>query len=391
MDPLLVIAFCLLFAGIIGELFSHFKMPRVVGQIITGLILGLPFLRPLFFDQSSMLLLDYLANIGIVLFLFFAGLEINFRLFVQNIKIASGISFFNTIIPLALGFGASRFFGLSTPASLLVGICLSVSAAAIALDIVDELRILKTRLGGLIVTAGAVDDVYELILVTVAVAIIEASKTVFVRLLLNTFIFVIIILLFKAWIIPLILRFLEKRSSVTLFTSGLVITLLMAGLSQALGFGVLLGALISGVMIRQVLLSKANHHRPWEAHSISHTIHTIAFGFLVPLFFVNVGLQTDLRLVWDNLSFGILITIIAIFGTVFGSAIGYYLSKRNWHNGILLGWAMTAKGDTELAIATLALKNGIISQSIFSSLIFMAVVCTLVSPFVLRKIISKRK
>ncbi len=391
MDPLLVIVIALLAAGFAGELLSCCKVPRVVGQITAGMILGLPFIQSFLFDQTSLMLLDHLANIGVILLLFFTGLEINFRLFWQNLKVASGISFWNTTIPLVIGFGVSQLFGFSLTVSLIIGVCLSVTATALALDLLEEFRMLKTKLGNLIVSAGAVDDVYELGLITIVIALIEAvgAKEAISKLFINAVLFVVAVYIFRRAIIPFILRFVEKETSVTLLMSGLIITLLMAGLSNYLGFGVHIGALIAGVLFRQALLSDVAHHRPWEAHNLSQSIHTIAFGFLVPMFFFKVGLDTDLVLIWQNLTFGLVITVIAVFGTVVGSAIGYYISKRNWHNGFLLGWAMNAKGDTELVIANLALQSGVISHALFSNLIFMAVISTLISPLVFRRLLKK--
>jgi Kef-type K+ transport system membrane component KefB len=173
-----------------------------------------------------------------------------------------------------------------------------------------------------------------------------------------------------------------------MFTGALIITLLMAVLADYLGVGALIGALFSGVIIRQVLL-KEPHHKPWERMEISHTIHSIAFGFLVPFFFFFIGFQTNILAIWENITFGIVITLLAVFGTVVGSALGYYITRHNWREGWIVGWAMNAKGDTELVIAQLALSAGVISASVFSSLIFMAVVSTLISPFVLRPMMKK--
>jgi Kef-type K+ transport system membrane component KefB len=162
----------------------------------------------------------------------------------------------------------------------------------------------------------------------------------------------------------------------------------MAVLADYLGLGALIGALFSGVIIRQVLL-KDPGHKPWERMEITHSIHSIAFGFLVPFFFFNVGFNTDVLAIWQNLTFGVVITLIAIIGTVFGSALGYYVVNRNWKDGCIVGWALNAKGDTELVIAQLALSAGVISKGVFSSLIFMAVVSTLISPLVLKRLLKK--
>ncbi len=393
MGPLLTLVICLLTAMVLGEVLSYFRCPRVVGQVLAGMILGIPLLRGLIFDDQSLQLISYLADIGVIILLFFTGLEINFKSFYKNLKTSSGMSFWNTLIPLLLGFGICLLFGLSPSVSFIVGVCLSVSATALSLDMLEELNMLRTKLGALIVGSGTVDDVFELGLITVAIAMIEtlSAKAALLTLLLNAAIFVTIIFAFRGIVAPFILKFAHKRTHATLLMSGMILTLLMAGLSDLLGFGTLLGALISGVLIRQILLTDAQHHRPWEAHSISKHVHTLGFGFLVPMFFIKIGLMTDITKIWENFAFGSAITIVAIFGTVIGSALGYYMLTKKWSEGIMVGWAMNAKGDTELVIANLALESGIITSAIFSSLIFMAIVSTLISPLAFRYLLEKRK
>jgi Kef-type K+ transport system membrane component KefB len=391
MDPVVVVLVCLIAAALAGELLKAFGMPRAVGQIGAGMILGLPIIKPLLFDASNNILLGYLANIGVILLLFFAGLKVNFKSFVSNVKAASGLSLWNTTLPLAGGYLASKYlFGLDSSVSFIIGVCLSVTAAALALDLLEEFRLLKTKFGSLVISASAVDDVYETSLITITIAFIEAlaTKTAILTLLLNALIFVIAIIVFRLVIVPAFLRVLEKGTDVTLLMTGLIVTLLLSSLSSALGLGALVGALISGIVIRQALRADAKHHKPWEASHISHSVHTIAFGFLVPLFFIRAGMMTNLALIWQNIGFSITIAIIAITGTVLGCAIAHRIAGSRWKEGFLLGWALNSKGDTEIALATLALEAGIINSEIFSSLIFMAVISTLVSPLVFRSLLK---
>jgi Kef-type K+ transport system membrane component KefB len=376
---------------VLSELLKAISVPRVVSQIIAGMIMALPFIR-IIFDQESVLLVKFLADIGVILLLFFVGLQINFRQFEKSIPSSAWISFFNTSIPLVFGFLASKYlFNLDTGVSVIVGVCLSVSSVAISLDILEELKKIRTKLGALIASAGAFDDMVEIILITVILTFIETAlqKTSILQLFFGVLLFAAVVLAFRLWFIPFFLHRIEGQPEhAQLFTGALIITLIMAVLADYLGLGALIGALFSGVIIRQVLL-KDPGHKPWERMEITHPIHSIAFGFLVPFFFFNVGFNTDVLAIWQNLTFGVVITLIAIIGTVVGSALGYYIINRNWKDGCIVGWALNAKGDTELVIAQLALSAGVISKGVFSSLIFMAVVSTLVSPFVLKHLLKK--
>ncbi len=391
MNPLATILICLIAMYVLSEVLRRLSVPRVVSQITAGIILGLPTFHFLF-NLESIWLIKLLAEIGVILLLFFVGLKISFKQFEKNLAPSARISIFNTALPLALGYLASRYlFNLDNGTSIIVGICMSVSATAIAIDLLEEFNKLRSKLGTLIVSAGTFDDMLELVLITGVLTFLETAvkQKTLLELLFGVLLFAVLVAIFRFWIVPFIIKLIEGQPEhAQLFTGALIITLLMAVLADYLGVGALIGALFSGVLVRQALL-KESHHKPWERLEISHTMHAIAFGFLVPFFFFFIGFQTNILTIWENIGFGILITILAIIGTVVGSAFGYYLVYKKWKEGWIVGWAMNAKGDTEFVIAQLALSAGVISSSIFSSLIFMAIVSTLISPFVLRPLLKK--
>lgn len=392
MNPLITILICLITMYVLSELLRTVSIPRVVGYILSGMLLGLPPIRSLIFDQQSIWLVSFLSQIGVILLLFFVGLQINFKQFEKSIVPSVWISLFNTSIPLLLGYLVSRYwFNFESGTSIIIGVCMSVSATAVALDLLEELNKLRTKLGALIVSAGTFDDMIELFLITIVLTFLETAmqKTTIAGLIIGIIIFAAVILLFRFLVIPILLRRIENQPGrAQFFTGALIITLVMAALAEYLGIGAFIGALFSGLIIRQVLLKKPNR-KPWEKAEITHSIHTLAFGFLVPFFFFYVGYQTEILAIWENITFGLVITALAIFGTVIGSAIGYYINFHNLRDAFTVGWAMNAKGDTEIVIAQLALVAGVITVPIFSSLIFMAVLSTLISPFVLRVLLRK--
>ncbi len=399
MEPLTVILICLASLYFVAELLKLIEIPRVVSQIGVGLIMGLPFVKPLIFDQESLSIITFLGYIGSILLLFFVGIEMDLTRFRKDFSISLNVSLFNTVVPLALGFAASYWlFGLPAIVSLIIGVCMSVSATAFALDMLEEFGKLKTAIGALIISAGTVDDLLEIILITSIIAVIGTVATKFslLTIVLNMILFLGVLFLFRFALIPLTLKVVERRMyKPALFTGALIITLLLASFAEYLKIGALMGALFAGIIIKHVLLKDAEVHKPWERSEISRTVHSVGFGFLVPFFFLWVGLSTDIASVFENLWFAIAITLITIVGTVVGSAAGYWMKVKNWRhpkkmkNGWMLGWAMNAKGDTGIVITQLAFTAGIISQGIFSSLVFMAIVATLISPLVFRQLIKE--
>lgn len=391
MDPVLSVLICLGALFIVSEVLQIFKIPRVVSQIGVGLVFGLPALSVVLISPETSSILQFLAYIGQVVLLFFVGLQLDLRRSVGDVKNSLWISFFNTIFPLIGGFLLCRyFFNLSNEASVIIGVCMSVSATAIALDMLEEAGKIKTKLARFIVSAGSIDDVVESVLFAIILGFISTVTEKFsvFDLLINIVVFLGILLLFRLFIVPFILRLAEKGSAShsSLLTGGLIITLVLAALADHLGISAFIGALLGGIIMRYVL--KTDHHRPWELHDISHSVHDLGFGFLVPFFFLWVGLKTDLMSIFANINFSVMITVVAIVGTVGGTMLGYYLIEKSWKRAWLVGWAMNAKGDTELIMASLALSAGIITTQIFSSLIFMAVVSTLISPLVFKRYLS---
>ena len=392
-NVLFAILFALVLAYLLSEIFKYFRLPRVIGQILAGLIIGIPYIRNHIFTDDVSSVFSFLTNIGIILLFFFVGLEIDFRRFRKNIKESALISIFNTSLPLFLGFIASRaLFNFDNITSLVIGIALSVSSQAISLDILEEARLLKSKIGSLIMTAGTIDDVFELLAISIVLIIFNtaiAPESSLQKLLLSIAAFVVLILILRVSLIPFALRVFERdKSQAILFMGALIIVLFMAYLSELFGVSSLIGALIAGMLVRQTLLS-GEHRRPWEKNEISHSIHIISFGFLIPIFFVNVGLQTDIETISSNLFLAFVLLLIDIGGTIFGTVFAVGLSKGTLAEGLLVGWAVTPKGDTELVIATLALQSGLITIGVYSAIITVALASTIIAPIMFKLLLKK--
>ena len=234
-NMLWAILISLALAYLLGECCKMLGLPRVVGQIGAGLILSLGGLKLLLFSDGTMDLLGFLANLGLILLFYYIGLETNFQAFTSNLRRSILISLFNTLLPLTLGFLVMHYLlGASVLLSVIVGIALSVSAQDVSIDLLEELRLLKSKLGNMIVTAGAVDDVIELFFITALLSLMHVQTTdvSIASLTWGVALFLVIIIAAKLWFIPSMLRFFEMdRSSTAHFTGSLIIVLLNASLS----------------------------------------------------------------------------------------------------------------------------------------------------------------
>jgi len=394
MSPLFSILVCLVLAYLLSELCKYVGLPRVIGQITTGIILGIGAIKGMLFTDDALETISFLANLGIILLFYYVGLETNLKAFTKNVKKSLFVSAFNTLLPFTLGFAIMKFvFGLDTTVAIIVGATLSMSAQSVSVDMLEELKMLKSKLGNLIITIGAVDDILEITFLTGVLAVLHSAvvKVTPLQFFLDALIFIIVVILARLFFVPYTLRMFDREHSVTSrFMGSMIVVLLMASFSEFLGIGQLIGALVAGIIVRQTIF-KTQDIPNWEQHSISHTTHVIAFGFLIPLFFVSVGLRTDFSAVQLDWVLTATLSIIAIAGTVLGTAIAVKLLKGSMHEGLLLGWGLNPKGDVDLVIITLALQYALITQEMFAAMVVMSLVTLIVSPVVFRLMLKGYK
>src|SRR3989338_4837047 len=252
-QTLLAVLVCLILAYTISEFFRRFGLPRVVGQVGAGLLLSLLIMKYEIFTIEDFTILSFLADIGIILLFYYVGLETNFQAFTKNLRTSLLDSAFNTLLPLIGGFLLMRYlFGLETLPSIIIGVSLAVSAQSVSIDILEELKMLKSKIGGLIISIGAVDDMVELILVTVLLSLVNfaGGEQPFSELLIDVSIFILLVFVAKIWLIPFLLKiFRREHSSTSRFMGSVIIVFLMAFLSEILGVGVLIGGMITGMIV----------------------------------------------------------------------------------------------------------------------------------------------
>ncbi|MDP3734264.1 MAG: cation:proton antiporter, partial [Nanoarchaeota archaeon] len=182
----------------------------------------------------------------------------------------------------------------------------------------------------------------------------------------------------------------REKSSTARFTSSMIIVLLIATLSHVLGLGLLIGSMIAGIIVRQTIF-KDDDIPDWEEHDIARSTHIIAFGFLIPLFFVWVGLNTNIDLIGGNIGLILVFILIAMGGIVGSTTLATLLTGGTLREGLTLGWGLNQKGDVELVISTIALKAGVITPQIFTSIVMMSLFINIVSPIVFKFIMKRNK
>jgi Kef-type K+ transport system membrane component KefB len=387
MHSLGIITVCLLISLIFSELFRKFKLPDVIGQILAGILISLPVFGLLLID-TIFTQIEFLSELGIIFLLLLAGLEINLKRFQQLSKIEFIVAFTAAFIPFFLGFFGMKFLGFDAISSLVVGACLSISSEGTTLKVLMDLKRLNTKVGTIILGAGILDDVIGVLFLALILIIVEGENTgnvtsaILLPFMVISFV-ILCIILFK--VLPKIIKNVEKEHSrIANFSMVLIIGLGIASLSQFFGLGHILGAFLAGMLINQV-----NKNNSVEKNIVEE-LKVMTFSFIIPFFFIYIGLHFDFMAIIKYPIQSIMILVLAFCGKFFGSILAGFFSKEiSFKQSVLIGWGMNSRGAIELVIAEIARSNYLISQDIYSAIVFMAVVTTIIFPIALRNIIKK--
>ncbi len=392
MNFLIILLISLFAAHLFGEIFSYFKLPKILGHLITGFILGFPIIKNLLFDQIILDTFSSLSNLGIIFLLYYIGLEINLKELMGLSKSAISVSVLSALFPFVMGYLFSIFWGLSITQSLVIAASLAVTAEAVSAAVLSEFNILNTRIAKLILGAGMFDDVFEIILLIFVSAAVNpsAESSIIVSLyevFLDLIIFSLIIYFIRFYLTPLLIKFTGKDpSEEDLFIVSFIIALSMAVASEILKFGTVIGALIAGVIMKISLHKKIKHKEEKQAIDF---IKVFTFGLLEPIFFIWIGLSSDMSSLFLSPWFGIFLTLIATFGKLAGTIFSQILMKLPIREGYIIGLGMNPRGVVGIIAAEMARANGLIDTTLYSGIVFMSFATTIISPLLLKSSLSK--
>jgi len=386
---LLVIGICIVISFFLNIISRKLKLPLMIMPLLFGLFLNYGLVSYLGFLPDFLHILGTFANFGIIIVLFFIGLGVEFH-FMKDIQKNSSIMALNAgHIPFFLGLFVTYVFTGNWFESLFVGIALAITAEEVSVAILDELGLLKKRIGQLILDAGIIGDVFEILAITLLGLVIRtvSSNLSLFNFLFDFFMFLLIISFVRYYMLEALLKIVGKKGKqYEYFTVAFVTLLIVTISSEIFNFSHIVGALLAGIIVKDKLIEdklyKAEHH-------IVEAIEVFNFGVFHPIIFIWIGLTVDINILFNNLWFGLLLTFLALTGKLIGSLLGNYFCKEPWQEGILIGWGLNARGATELFALLIAKNQGFISQNIFSAIVFMALLTTIISPIVFKYLVLK--
>ncbi|HEY8345659.1 MAG TPA: cation:proton antiporter [Symbiobacteriaceae bacterium] len=392
MDPLLQVL--LLFAVIIiaskaaGALSSRLGQPAVLGELLIGLLLGptlLDMLNWAPFTEHELLhgLVKYLAELGVIFLMFLAGLETDLKE-MKRVGTAAVLGATGGVaLPFLLGIVVARYIGhYGWFESVFVGTILTATSVSISAQTLLELGKLRSKEGTTILGAAVVDDVMGIIVLSLVVALHAgqsgAASTPIWWIITKMVIFFVVGVLLGNFIVPRLLRWASRwQGSEPAFAMAIVLGLLYALAAQAFGEV----AAITGSYLMGVLISQHEDLR----HTITEKLSALAYGFFVPVFFISIGLEANaVEALQANPMLTLWIVLVAIIGKVVGSGLGVKVVGFNMMESIRVGTGMISRGEVALIISGIGLSSGVISQQVFSVMVIMTLVTTLVTPVLLR-------
>lgn len=377
----------LLMVRLFGFLFKHIGQPGVIGEIVAGIVLGPSVLGYFFpdvfqalFPPESLTNLELLSQVGLVLFMFVIGMELDFSVLKNKINETLVISHAGILVPFFLGIVASYWIyeeyavaqTAFLPFALFIGISMSITAFPVLARIIQERNMTKTSLGTLAIASAANDDVTAWCLLAVVIAIAKAGTFASALYAIGlTALYIIIMFM-------VVRPFLKKVGEVyanqevinkTFVALILLILIISSTLTEIIGIHALFGAFMAGVVMppsigfRKVMMEK---------------VEDIALVFFLPLFFAFTGLRTEIGLINSPALWGVclLLITVAVAGKLGGCAVAARLVGESWKDSFTIGTLMNTRGLMELVALNIGYEMGVLPPSIFVILVIMALVTT---------------
>jgi Kef-type K+ transport system membrane component KefB len=402
---LFLIQICILLAvaRILGEVMKKLQQPPVVGELLAGVLLGpstfglaFPELQAAIFPavQSQADLLSVVAWLGVLSLLVVTGLETDVHLIVQKGGTALLISLGGIVIPFATGLALGELLPepfLTSPDrrllfALFMAVAMSISAVPVIAKVLFDLKLIRRDIGQLTLAAAMTDDTIGWILLSV-VAGLAARGTVDVASVIisvgSAIAFLSICLTVGRRLISGIMTLVDKAGTgvVGQFSLILVLAFGFAAFTQEMGIEAVLGAFVLGILAGQAKRFRSE---------VGHTLETFTAGFVAPIFFASAGLKVDLVRLLDPevLAVGGIVLAIACIGKFAGCYVGAWLGGLSHWERLAIGSGMNARGAMGLVVATVGLGLGVLTPEMYSVIVMVAIVTSLMAPPLLRWTLS---
>lgn len=374
-------------ARVFGVLFTKISQPSVIGEIFAGIILGpsllglfFPEIYTLLFPKASLTNLHFLSQIGLILFMFVVGMELDFDKLKKQSKASVVISHISILFPFFLGVLLAYMIYPSfatqtvsfTAFALFIGIAMSITAFPVLARIVKDRNITKTSYGMTSLTCAAADDATAWYILAIVIAISTSTNLLMSVLMLIPILLYILFMIFviKPFLQTLGAKINNQELDMRITTIVLVVLLLSALATELLGIHALFGAFLAGVMMPSTKDSELKER-------IAPRLEYVSLLVLLPLFFALTGLRTQINLLEPQHWIICFVIIgVAVAGKFIGSTVASRLMGGSWRDSFAIGALMNTRGLMELIVLNIGYELGILSPLLFTMFVIMALVTT---------------
>ncbi|MEA4909217.1 MAG: cation:proton antiporter [Anaerolineaceae bacterium] len=386
----MLLAIILLFAKAGGYLSTRLGQPSVLGELIVGLVLGPSLLNITHLSWISDAHVEesifHLGELGVLMLMFLAGLELHLSDLARNTRVSAFAGILGVVVPVALGGLAGELFGMDFNHAAFLGLTLGATSVSISAQTLIELKVIRSRVGLGLLGAAVFDDVLVILLLSTFLALVSGTGGVIQILLvfLRMLAYLAVSTAFGLWLLPAITRRVARLPiSFGVVTLALVVMFAYGLAAEVVGeMAAITGTFLAGLMFA----------RTPEKSDIEDGFRALAYSFFVPIFFVNIGLSVNIQtLELDTLWFLLIISVIAVLGKIVGAGGGARLGKMSWRESLQLGIGMVSRGEVGLIVAQVGMNQGYLSSDIFSTIVGMVLLTTLVTPPMLRASFAQPK
>ncbi|GJJ74372.1 hypothetical protein EMPS_06730 [Entomortierella parvispora] len=363
------------------------KQPRVISEVIAGIILGpsvmgrIPGFATTIFNPAGLPYLNLVSDLGLVLFLFLVGLELDPAIVIKRAKFALGISFAGMALPFGVGAAVSYVLyeelGPNTTVGfgeflLFCGVAMSITAFPVLARILAEQKLLTTKVGFLTICAGAVGDIVAWILLALVVSIINSASRI-------TPLYVV--LLSIAWALVLVFVFRpmftfmirvtksQDEPSQTMMAFTLAVVMISGFVTDIIGVHEIFGAFMVGLIIP---------NDTGFADGVTKRVEDLVAVIFLPIYFALSGLKTQVGLLDNGRIWGLVIltTVVACFGKIAGCSVAARVQGMEWRESFAIGFLMNCKGLIELIVLNIGYDAGVINDKVFVIMVVMCLITT---------------
>ncbi|WP_349403794.1 cation:proton antiporter [Clostridium perfringens] len=378
------LALILISTKLFGLITKKIRMPQVVGALVAGVVLGPAFLNVL----SETEFIQNLAELGVIVLMFTAGLETDINQLKKTGKASFIIAVLGVIIPLVGGFFIASIFNKGNDVNTIlqnvfIGIILTATSVSITVETLKEMGKLNTRAGNAILGAAIIDDILGIIALTITTSLADPSINVIIVLIKIVMFFIFAGFagyLFHWAFIKLDERY--QRDLRRFVIIAFVFCLLLSFCAEEF-FEV---ADITGAFIAGLVISDSNRSK-----YLNSRFETLSYMLLSPIFFASIGIKVQLTAMTKTIFiFAILLLIVAILSKVLGCALGAKLCKYSNREAIQIGTGMISRGEVALIVANKGIAMGLMLPEFLAPVVIVVVVTTIVTPILLKVVFNNK-